>query len=61
LICALKNPGAYRSVSAIAPICHPGRCGWGETCFSAYMGDDRSNWQAWDATQLVEVWRYRLR
>jgi len=55
LICALKNPGAYRSVSAFAPICHPVRCGWGETCFSAYLGDDRSDWQAWDATQLIEA------
>ena len=23
LICALKNPGMYKSVSAFAPICHP--------------------------------------
>ena len=28
LICALKNPGMYKSVSAFAPICHP-RCGYG--------------------------------
>ncbi|MDT8387699.1 MAG: S-formylglutathione hydrolase [Thiogranum sp.] len=55
LICALKNPGAYRSVSAFAPICHPDGCGWGETCFSAYLGDDRNIWQAWDATQLIEA------
>jgi S-formylglutathione hydrolase len=53
LICALKNPGGYRSVSAFAPICNPIRCSWGETCFSAYLGDDRSRWEAWDATCLI--------
>ena len=53
LICALKNPGAYRSVSAFAPICHPTVCGWGEGCFGAYLGDDRGVWKAYDATELV--------
>jgi S-formylglutathione hydrolase len=55
LICALKNPGAYRSASAFAPICHPAQCSWGEGCFSAYLGDDRKSWEAYDATCLVEA------
>ena len=54
LICALKNPGAYRSVSAFAPICHPMSCGWGEGCLGAYLGEDREVWKAWDATELVK-------
>lgn len=54
LICALKEPGAYRSVSAFAPVCHPTACGWGEGCFSAYLGDDREAWKAYDATELVK-------
>lgn len=53
LICALKEPGMYRSVSAFAPICHPTVSGWGETCFSTYLGDDRNAWAAYDATELV--------
>lgn len=53
LICALKNPGAYRSVSALAPVCNPSVGGWGQTCFSAYLGEDRETWQAYDATALV--------
>jgi S-formylglutathione hydrolase len=53
LICALKNPGAYRSVSAFAPICNPIHCGWGEGCFGAYLGEDREAWRAWDATELI--------
>lgn len=53
LICALKNAGAYRSVSAFAPICNPVQCSWGETCFGAYLGDERTGWEAWDATCLI--------
>lgn len=55
LICALKNPGAYRSVSAFSPICHPVKCPWGEGCFGAYLGDDREAWKAYDATELVKA------
>ncbi len=54
LICALKNPGAYRSVSAFAPIANPVNCGWGQGCFGAYLGDDRASWEAYDATCLVQ-------
>ena len=53
LICALKEAGAYRSVSAFSPINHPSRCGWGEGCFTAYLGDNREQWKAYDATELV--------
>ena len=55
LICALKNPGNYRSVSAFAPICNPLQSGWGEGCFGAYLGDDRAAWEAYDATCLVQA------
>ncbi len=54
LICALKNPDAYKSVSAFSPICNPINCGWGKGCFGAYLGDDTKTWQAYDATALVE-------
>ncbi len=55
LICALKNPAMYRSVSAFAPICHPVVCDWGKGCFSAYLGDDLSSWEGYDATCLVSA------
>jgi len=55
LVCALKNPGSYRSVSAFAPICNPVVCGWGQGCFGAYLGDDRESWEAYDATCLIEA------
>ena len=53
LICALKKPESYRSVSAFSPICNPVECGWGKGCFSAYLGEDSQTWQAYDATVLV--------
>jgi S-formylglutathione hydrolase len=55
LICALKNPGLYRSVSAFSPICHPMQCGWGEGCFTAYLGDERETWAAYDAVALINA------
>ncbi|OUS37077.1 S-formylglutathione hydrolase ['Osedax' symbiont bacterium Rs2_46_30_T18] len=54
LICALKNPGEYQSVSAFSPICHPIACPWGEGCLSAYLGGDKENWKQWDATELIK-------
>ena len=53
LICALKNSGRYRSLSAFAPICAPMRCPWGEKAFSGYLGDDRAAWRAYEATELA--------
>lgn len=53
LIVALKNPGRYRSVSAFSPIVAPTRVPWGEKAFTAYLGEDREAWKAWDAAALV--------
>jgi S-formylglutathione hydrolase len=55
LICALKNPDKYQSVSAFAPICNPIECGWGQGCFGAYLGDNKNDWQQFDATELVRT------
>ncbi|MEN5117946.1 S-formylglutathione hydrolase [Luteimonas sp. TWI662] len=60
LVIALKHPGRYRSVSAFSPIVAPSQVPWGEKAFSAYLGDDRAAWQAWDATALVATARERL-
>jgi S-formylglutathione hydrolase len=53
LTIALKNPGHYRSLSALAPICSPMRCPWGEKALTGYLGADRSSWKAWDSTALL--------
>ncbi len=53
LVCALKNPDRYRSLSAFAPISAPMRVPWGEKAFSGYLGADRQAWRAWDASELA--------
>lgn len=60
LICALKNPGRYQSVSAFAPIAHPTNCPWGRKAFSGYLGDDETTWEEWDATLLIPQAQERL-
>ncbi|KGQ18057.1 S-formylglutathione hydrolase [Lysobacter dokdonensis DS-58] len=54
LICALRNPGFYRSVSALAPICSASR-GWGRKAFAAYFGEDADTWRRWDACDLLRA------
>jgi S-formylglutathione hydrolase len=53
LICALKSPGLFKSVSAFAPISNPSKCAWGEKAFGGYLGEDREAWKQWDTTELV--------
>ena len=60
LVCALKNPGRYRSVSAFSPIVAPSQVPWGEKALGAYLGADRVAWQAWDACALVRTATERL-
>ena len=53
LVCALRNPSSYRSVSAFAPICAPSQVPWGEKAFTGYLGPDRGPWARYDATALI--------
>ena len=55
LTLALRHPHLFRSVSAFAPIASPTRCPWGEKAFTAYLGDDRTTWDAHDAARLIET------
>lgn len=53
LVCALRNPGRYRSVSAFAPIVNPMAVPWGEKAFGRFFGPDRERWTEWDACALI--------
>jgi S-formylglutathione hydrolase len=57
LTLALRHPGVFASVSALAPICAPMRCAWGIKAFGGYLGDDRSAWAAHDASELMRTQR----
>ncbi|KIZ04814.1 S-formylglutathione hydrolase [Monoraphidium neglectum] len=54
LTIALKNPGAFKSVSALAPICNPVNVPWGQKAFAGYLGDsDKEAWKQHDASELL--------
>ncbi|MBD2313574.1 S-formylglutathione hydrolase [Desertifilum sp. FACHB-1129] len=53
LICALRNPQKYLSVSAFAPIAAPISCPWGRKAFESYLGTDIETWRPYDASELV--------
>jgi len=54
LICALRNPNHYLSVSAFAPIAALKQCVWGRKALGHYLGSDQTLWNAYDATELVK-------
>ena len=54
LMCALRNPGRFASVSAFAPIVAPSECPWGRKAFSNYLGLDESAWLQYDSTALAK-------
>lgn len=56
---AFRSPGAYRSVSAIAPLSHPSAVPDGSepdvrSAFKRYLGDDESTWQKYDPVCLIK-------
>ncbi|MEQ8382382.1 MAG: S-formylglutathione hydrolase [Coleofasciculus sp. A1-SPW-01] len=59
LICALRNPEQYTSVSALAPIAAPTQCPWGKKAFTNYLGEDEENWDIYDASELVLTVGYK--
>jgi S-formylglutathione hydrolase len=60
LVTALRHPGRYRSVSAFAPVVAPSQVPWGQKAFTAYLGEDRDAWKAWDAVELIASAQERL-
>ncbi len=56
LVCGLKNPEQYQSISAFAPIAAPSQCPWGKKALTGYLGDNQSAWAAYDASQLVTAY-----
>ncbi|MFN6540511.1 MAG: S-formylglutathione hydrolase [Nostoc sp. EkiNYC01] len=58
LVCAMRNPELYKSVSAFAPITAPMRSPWGQKIFNAYLGSNQESWRAYDASELVKKLGY---
>lgn len=58
LVCALRNPDKFKSVSAFAPIVAPMRCPWGQKAFSNYLGNNQQGWRTYDASELILTAKY---
>lgn len=54
LTIAFKEPNAWASVSAFAPICNPTKCDWGAKAFGAYLAGGVPEGEAHDASLLLE-------
>jgi S-formylglutathione hydrolase len=55
LTLALRHPGRFCSVSALAPICAPTEVPWGQKAFAGYIGDDEALWAKHDAVKLIKA------
>jgi S-formylglutathione hydrolase len=53
LTLGLRNPDIYKSISAFAPVSAPSQVPWGQKAFTGYLGPDREQWKAYDATEIV--------
>ncbi|KAK9863729.1 hypothetical protein WJX84_008872 [Apatococcus fuscideae] len=54
LIIGLRNPDKYAAISAFAPISNPSTTPMGSTALAAYLGDDKSAWKQYDATEVAK-------
>ena len=53
LTLALRHPGMFKSLSALAPIAAPTQCPWGQKAFTGYLGSDKAEWRKHDASVLM--------
>lgn len=53
LIIGLRNPSMFRSLSAFAPICTTLHSPWGQKALGYYLGDDKSRWAEYDASEVA--------
>ena len=56
LLIALLNPGRFKSVSALAPVCSSTRCEPFCKALEAYLGPDRKEWVKWDAVEIAKTY-----
>ncbi len=54
LVCALRLPHNYASVSAFAPIVNSSDVPWGQKALELYLGNDKQTWQDYDTCALIE-------
>lgn len=53
LVLGLREPQTFSAVSAFAPVANPTQCPWGQKAFQGYLGDNKEDWKAYDACELL--------
>ncbi|MBC7466503.1 MAG: S-formylglutathione hydrolase [Bdellovibrio sp.] len=53
LTIGLRDQDRFKSISAFSPIVNPTQCPWGHKAFAGYLGDDKSKWAAYDASEMI--------
>jgi S-formylglutathione hydrolase len=53
LVSALRHPGRWHSLSALAPVANPSALVHRAPLFEACLGPDRARWREWDACELL--------
>jgi len=56
LVCGLRNPEIFKSISAFAPMTNPTQTTWGrEKAFKNYLGEDnKESWSEYDPCELIK-------
>lgn len=54
LVCGLRHPEQYQSISAFAPVSAPSQTPWGHKAFSQYLGPDQKPWRDYDGLELLQ-------
>lgn len=58
LVIGLRNPEQYSSISAFSPIVNPSNCPWGQKAFTGYLGENKHDWQQYDASALISNYQH---
>lgn len=55
LVIGLREANLFTSISAFSPIVNPTQCPWGQKAFKGYLGENDSDWKAYDACELLKA------
>ena len=53
LVCGLRNPKKFKSISALAPICSTINSNFSINAFTNYLGKNKSTWEEYDSTKVL--------
>jgi S-formylglutathione hydrolase len=53
LVCGLRNPQRYRTLSVLSPIASATRSDWGRQALAGYLGPDEAAWADYDGSLLL--------